>query len=350
MSRLPIIGPDVGASPGTGVPGWLSDRQGRHLRYLRLSVTDRCDLRCKYCMPPEGISASPKSELLSFEEIVRVARIFKALGVRTIRLTGGEPLVRRGLPDLVARLKDEAGIEDLALTTNASILAKHAPALMKAGLRRINVSLDSLNPERFAEMTRGGDLVRVLGGIEAAKDAGIPELKTNSVVVRGHNDTELPEIVEWAWARGVTPRFIELMPLGEAHRLGPDAVFGVSEMRKRLVDLLDPAPAEPRLDRGPASYARARDGSGNKVGFITAVTESFCDRCNRVRVTAKGDIRACLASPEGLSLRDLLRSGADDEEAVASVEAALFGKRDGHEFTLAGVTRHHGVHMSRVGG
>lgn len=343
VSRLPIVPAD--SAP---VPGWLADRQGRALRYLRLSVTDRCDLTCRYCMPPEGVPASPRAEFLTFEEIVRVVGIFRRLGVRTVRLTGGEPLVRRGIVDLVRMIRD-AGIQDIAMTSNASALGRLARPLAEAGLSRLNVSLDSLNPERFAHMTRGGDLQRVLDGLEAALAAGL-QVKTNAVVVRGHNEDDLETLVRWAWARDITPRFIELMPLGEGAKLGRDAVVSVAEMKARLGALLEPeAEASYRDDRGPAGYLRARDGE-HSVGFIGAVTDNFCDRCNRVRVTARGEIRACLASPSGFSLRDALRQGHDDEAMLGLVEDALFGKRAGHEFYVDGVTRHHGVDMSRIGG
>jgi len=340
------------AARGTrGVPGWLADQQGRKLRYLRLSVTDRCDLRCRYCMPPEGVPPSAKEDVLSFEEAVRLVRIFTELGVKTVRLTGGEPLVRKNVAHLVRSLRDEAGIQDLAMTSNATALRKHARALVKAGLGRLNVSLDSVDPEIFARMTRGGDVRRVIDGIEAALDAGVPEIKINAVVVRGFNDERVAELVEWAWARGITPRFIELMPLGEGAKLGPHAVVPVGEIKARLADLVRPDdPAQYRADRGPAGYLEAKDGTGHRVGFIGAVTDNFCHRCNRVRVTARGQIRACLASPEGFDLRAALRSPASDAGVQAAIEAALFGKRDGHAFFDPAVTRHHAVNMSQTGG
>jgi cyclic pyranopterin phosphate synthase len=334
-----------------GYPGWLADRNGRSLRYLRMSVTDRCDLRCRYCMPEEGIAASPKEEILSIEELARVARVFAKIGVQTIRLTGGEPLVRRGIATLVRWIRDHAGISDIAMTTNGTALAHVAGELVESGLMRINISVDSVRDETFRMMTRGGELARVIEGIDAIRAAGIKEIKTNAVVVRGMNDSELPEIVEWAWARGITPRFIELMPLGEGARLGRDAVVPVAEMKSRLAGLIQPEQApEHRLDRGPAGYLEAKDGSKNRVGFIGAVTDNFCHRCNRVRLTAKGDVRACLASPSGLSLKDLMRGGADDEAMVECVKEALFGKGAGHEFYVAGVDRHFAVDMSRIGG
>ena len=186
---------------GIGHPGWLNDAQGRSLRYLRFSVTDRCDLKCQYCMPAEGIPASPREEVLSFEEIARMCRIFKELGVKTVRLTGGEPLVRKDLDDLVRRIKD-LGIDDIAMTTNATALRPLAKRIVDAGLSRMNVSLDSVRPDTFRAMTRGGDLARVIAGIDAAREAGLKVIKTNSVVVRGQNDDQLAEVVDWAWGPG----------------------------------------------------------------------------------------------------------------------------------------------------
>jgi GTP 3',8-cyclase len=348
----PVSDPVPLAARGeVGYPGWLSDRQGRRLRYLRMSVTDRCDLRCRYCMPEEGVDASPKDEVLTIEELARVARVFARIGVKTVRLTGGEPLVRRGIATLMRLMRDEAGIEDIAMTTNGTALSHVAGELVASGLRRINVSVDSVREETFRLMTRGGDLGRVIEGIDRVRDAGIAEVKTNAVVVRGMNEGELPEIVEWAWARDITPRFIELMPLGEGARLGRDAVVSVAEMKQTLSSLVEPdLPPEHRLDRGPAGYLVARDGGAHKVGFIGAVTDNFCHRCNRVRLTAKGEIRACLASPFGLSLKDLMRDGASDDAVLERIEEALFGKRDGHEFYIPGVDRHERVDMSRIGG
>jgi cyclic pyranopterin phosphate synthase len=339
------------AALGTrGVPGWLADRHGRRLKYLRLSVTDRCDLRCRYCMPDDGVAASHREDVMTFEETVRVVRVFRELGVQTVRITGGEPLVRKHLPELVRQLRDDAGIQDLALTTNATTLRQHAAALRRNGIDRINVSLDSLRPDVFAHMTRGGRLDRVQDGIRAAQETGFDEIKLNCVVVRGMNDDQLGEVVDWAWDQGIVPRFIELMPIGEGARLGRDAVVPVAEMKTRLGRRLATEPAQHRLDRGPAGYLPAADGSGRKVGFIGAVTDNFCHRCNRVRVTARGEIRACLASPDGFSLRDRIRAGGSDEELQAGVEQALFGKREGHAFYVDGITRHHAVNMSQTGG
>ncbi len=366
MSRLPIVSCDVDApSPTTGddpvplaaqgtvgYPGWLADRQGRQLRYLRLSVTDRCDLKCTYCMPEEGVPPSLREDVASFEELARIVGVFKRLGVKTVRLTGGEPLVRRGLETLIAMLRDEVGIEDIALTTNATAMRVMAKSLVDAGLKRVNVSLDSVDPQVFARITRGGDLRRVLDGIEAIQEAGIRELKINAVVVRGINDgPNLASLVQWAWDRNIVPRFIELMPLGAAAQLGREAVVSVAEMQatlKRSIPLS--ASPEYRTDRGPAGYLQSLDEPERTVGFIGAVTDNFCHRCNRVRITAKGEVRACLASPTGFSLRDLIRAEQDDDAIEAKVKSALFGKGDGHQFYAPGVEEHHGVDMSRIGG
>ncbi len=367
MSRLPIVCGDTDAPldlPDTledpiplaakgqaGYPGWLADKDGRQLRYLRLSVTDRCDLRCQYCMPAEGVPASDREEVMSFEEIVRVVRVFSDLGIKTVRLTGGEPLVRRNVTDLVRRIRDEAGIQDIAMTTNATVLARHAEQLVQSGLTRVNVSLDTVDPETFAKMTRGGDLARVMDGIQAIQDAGIGEIKTNSVVIRGHNEHQVADVVQWAWDHGVTPRFIELMPLGEAAKMGRNAVVPMAEVRRSLEALIVPEDDQAyRADRGPAGYLQSRADSSKIVGFIGAVTDNFCHRCNRVRVTARGEIRACLASPQGLSLRDLMRQGNDDEAVKEAVEMSLFGKRAGHEFFTPGAARHYDVNMSQIGG
>lgn len=304
-------------------------------------------------MPAEGTPASPRSELLSFEEIARLVRLFRGLGVETVRLTGGEPLLRRGLAELISMIRAE-GIDDLALTTNATLLERQAEALHRAGLTRLNVSLDSLNPETFADITRGGDLRRVLRGLEAARAVGIRPIKLNTVVMRGQNDHELPALVDFAFEHGFVPRFIELMPLGTGAgaALGAARVVSVAEMKRRLADRLLPA-SEPELaampGRGPATYVDAQGGAGRRVGFIGAVTENFCERCNRVRVTAQGQIRACLASPEGLSLRDLLRREESDEALLLVLSESLFGKRAGHYFHIEG-DRHLDVAMSGVGG
>ncbi|MBX2812351.1 MAG: GTP 3',8-cyclase MoaA [Myxococcales bacterium] len=357
MSRLPVISTGITTTPSgkpphqVGIPGWLSDRYGRQLRYLRLSVTDRCDLTCKYCMPEEGIPASPRSEFLSFEEIVRLVRAFRNLGVSTVRLTGGEPLVRKDIEHLVGMLRDQAGITDIAMTSNGSALAKKAKVLVENGLQRINVSLDSLDALRFQTMTRGGKLERVLHGLDAIQEAGVSETKINTVVVRDFNHNELANIVDWAWSRHITPRFIELMPLGEGARLGREAVFSVAEMKAHLCQHLElSSDSSHDIRRGPAYYLYSVTDPTKKVGFIGAVTDNFCAQCNRVRLTPKGEIRACLASPDGISLKELLRTGAQEQQISEYIASALFRKGEGHEFYTRGSDQHHQVDMSSLGG
>ncbi|MEW5850325.1 MAG: GTP 3',8-cyclase MoaA [Myxococcota bacterium] len=326
---------------GTGV----TDGRGRRVRYLRMSVTDRCDMACVYCMPT-GYQGSPRDEVLTFEEMVRVVRAFHANGVRTVRLTGGEPLLRKSLVELCRALTTEIPELDLALTTNGSLLSRFAVPLRQAGLRRINISVDSLDPARFAAITRGGSLPTVLDGIKAAQDAGFTELKTNTVVLRHENLDEVRAITEWARDHGLTPRFIELMPLGEGAAI-MDQLVPWEETRARLGDLVDEATPERPHDRGPAFYLPLK--GGGRVGFITAVSNAFCDVCDRVRLTAKGEIRACLASPDGVSLRDILRSGATDEQLTQMLELALAGKTQ-HAFTEQGHGQAPQVIMTGVGG
>jgi cyclic pyranopterin phosphate synthase len=344
VSRLRILEPTV------PVPGWLNDAQGRRLRYLRLSVTDRCDLKCRYCMPADGVPASPKNEILSIEELFRVVRLFAELGVRTVRLTGGEPLLRKGLDVLIRKIRDELGITDIAMTTNATALRAQAPSLARAGLKRLNVSLDSLQADVFSELTRGGDLGRVLDGIQAAQDAGLDQIKTNTVVIRGHNDSELEDMIQWAWSKNITPRFIELMPLGYGAVYGRARVVETAELVKRLGHLLVHDEASGIDGRGPALYHVAKADPQKRVGFISAVSENFCEQCNRVRITAKGEIRACLASTDGLSLRNLMRREASDARIVDEIRASLYGKKERHGFYLDDRREHHEVSMSRIGG
>lgn len=334
--------------------GWqaepLVDAQGRRYDYLRLSVTDRCDLACVYCMPPGGEDDhAVRPELLSFEEAARIVRVFAELGIRRVRFTGGEPLVRKDVVRLVELVRRESGIERLVMTSNATRLSELARPLRDAGLTGVNVSLDSLDAGRFAAITRGGDLGRVLAGIHAALDAGL-EVKLNSVVLRGRNEDEAGALVDFAWSLGITPRFIELMPIGEAAKLPPDSFLGVDELIACLGDRVARGERRGVSGQGPARYAHAADGSGRRVGFITAVTDTFCESCNRVRVTARGDIRACLASRRAISLRDLVRSGASDRELAWAMTWSLLGKAEGHYFNDDAVHEHEHVGMSLIGG
>jgi cyclic pyranopterin phosphate synthase len=364
VRRLPVIGAyrptstslhagDEGLvrEPARSREAALTDPHGRTYTYLRLSVTDRCDFACVYCMPPGGEEDhATRPDLLTFEEATRVVALFAGLGVTRVRFTGGEPLVRRDVVRLVEMVHRRTGLERLVMTTNGSRLAELARPLRDAGLSGVNVSVDTLDPERFREITRGGELSRVLAGVHAALDVGL-EVKVNAVALGGLNAADAPALVDWAWSLGITPRFIELMPLGEASKLPRERFLSQAELIALLGERVD-AQAAPQAvpNQGPARYLPARDGSGRRVGFITAVSDEFCASCNRVRVTARGEIRACLASRDAISLRDLMRAGHSDAEIARAIQAALGHKREGHFFEDPAVLEHTRVGMSLVGG
>lgn len=347
---VPEALPPMPPAFATGALPQLADTRGRAYSYLRLSVTDRCDLACIYCMPEGGEAEhGTRAELLSFEEAARLVSVAARMGIRRVRLTGGEPLVRRDIVAMVERIRGGCELDSLVLTTNATRLAELAIPLRAAGLCGVNVSLDSLDADRFCRMTRGGDLARVLAGIHAALDAGL-EVKLNAVVVRGENDDEIGSLVDFAWSHGVTPRFIELMPLGEGARLGDERRVSAAEVAEALGERLSPEVVHGGAHHGPARYRVAADGSGRRVGFITPLSDEFCGDCNRLRVTAQGDVRPCLASRRAISLRDLLRGGASDSEIAWALLWALDGKARGHEFLDATVDEHTRVGMSLIGG
>jgi cyclic pyranopterin phosphate synthase len=341
--------PALPGSFGDELPA-LVDAQGRGYSYLRLSVTDRCDLACVYCMPPGGEDEHAlRPEILSFEEAARLVSLFVELGVRRVRFTGGEPLVRRDVVRLVELVHAQARDTELVMTTNGTRLAELARPLREAGLAGVNVSIDTLDAERFRAITRGGELGRVLAGVHAALDAGL-EVKVNAVALGGLNDVDAPALVDWAWSLGITPRFIELMPLGEAAHLPAERFLSRDQLVALLGARLSSDGVAAGAAHGPARYLAAADGSGRKAGFITAVSDEFCASCNRVRVTARGDIRACLASRRAISLRDLMRQGADDREVAWAIHAALGTKLAGHFFNDAQVEEHTHVGMSLIGG
>jgi len=308
------------------VPRPLVDSFGRVHTDLRISVTDRCNFRCTYCMPEEGMQWLPREELLTFEELERIARLMvERHGIRSIRLTGGEPTVRAHLPVLVAKLA--ALPTDLALTTNGATLQSVAPALADAGLRRVNVSLDTLLSDRFIELTRRDQLADVLLGIDAALEAGLAPVKVNVVVVRGVNDDEILELARYGRATGVTVRFIEWMPLDGGGSWTADQVVTQAE----IVEQIDAVfPLEP-IARGsaPAERFRYLDGRG-EVGVIPSVTRPFCEQCDRIRLTADGQLRSCLFSLEDHDLRGPLRSGASDDQVSDAIEACVQAKWAGH--------------------
>ena len=343
-------------------PFSLVDLQARRVRYLRVSLTDRCNYRCTYCMPADGVEVVPRAELLSFAEIEHLVRLFVGMGVRKVRLTGGEPLVRRDVAKLVERIARIDGVEDLSMTTNGHLLAPLAKPLRDAGLHRLNVSLDSLDAARFATMTRRGDLARVLAGLEAAKAAGFVRTKLNVVVLRGHNDQELVQLCDFAGTEGHVLRFIEYMPIGVDEHWGPASFVAAAEVRAILAQVyeLTPDTDHGHPGGGPAVYWRARrrgtagasqdstpDGAGVALGFIAAVSEAFCRLCNRVRLSPTGTLRECLSTGGVLSLRDMLRARRPDSEIEAAIGAALQGKVDGHRFDRAVPTLES---MSAIGG
>jgi cyclic pyranopterin phosphate synthase len=308
----------------------LKDRCGRTIDDLRISLTDRCNFRCIYCMPAGGLPWFHRREILAYEEILRVARIFVGLGVRTIRLTGGEPLMRRELDRLIAGLARMDPTLDLGLTTNGFFLEDRAARLARAGLKRINVSLDSLRPDRFARMTRreGTLLRRILDGLRAARAAGLDPVKVNCVVMRGHNDDELLDLVRLGRQQGYQVRFIEFMPLDAQDAWNMATVVPGAEIR-RCVDAVYPLARGESPASDPATVHRFADGRGS-IGVVASVTEPFCDRCNRVRLTADGQLRTCLFSLREHDLRGLLRSGAPDEELADFIIAAVWKKEPGH--------------------
>lgn len=349
MTTVPVF---IGAAPPRAslepmpTSGPLLDRFGRVHRDLRISVTDRCDLRCTYCMPLEGLEYVPVAELLSFEEIERIATVARGLGIESVRLTGGEPLQRAHLADLVARLA-RIGFSDVSMTTNAMTLKRHLDALVAAGLNRINVSCDSLKPERFSEIRRRGDLRTVLEAMDAAEQAGLTPLKVNVVPIRGINDDELVDFARFARTTGRTVRFIEFMPLDAPGDWSWDQVVSAATIVE-TIDAVFPLVAVDDDDPAPATRYRFRDGGG-EIGVIGTLTEPFCGTCDRLRLTSDGSVRNCLFSDEERSLRTLVRSEASDEELALLLRAAVWDKRAGRGTDDLGLLRP-ARSMSRIGG
>jgi GTP 3',8-cyclase len=318
----------------------IRDRFDRPLGSLRLSLTDRCNLRCRYCMPEEEYVWLPRASILTFEEIARLGRVFTALGVTKVRLTGGEPLLRHDVPTLVGQLAENPAIGDLALTTNGVVLAGQAHALRSAGLHRVTVSLDTLRADRFEAYTRSTRHGDVLAGIAAARAAGFPALKLNTVVVRGYNDDELADLIEFGRANGAEVRFIEYMDVGGATRWTPEQVVS----RRQMLDALAarygaPQPvADGRHPAAPAERYRLPDGT--VFGIISSTTAPFCRACDRSRLTADGTWYLCLYAERGISLRDPLRAGASDEALAELIASTWRGRADrGAEERLAQASR-----------
>ena len=308
----------------------LTDPFGRTIEYVRLSVTDRCDLRCFYCMPQGFHDFETPEHWLSFDEIERVIGAFAGLGVQRLRITGGEPLVRKGLPELAARLHALDGIEDLSLSTNAVQLARHARALRDGGVSRLNVSLDSLDPARFAEITGGGKLGKVLDGLMAAKEVGFAPIKLNMVVMKGINDHEVESMVDFCLEHGFTLRFIETMPMGSTGQEAADQYLDLAVVRQRLAERFELVPAV-MPGGGPARYVQVA-GSPLKIGFITPISQHFCESCNRVRLGVDGTLFLCLGQDHSLALRPHLRQGISDDGLRNLVVEAIARKPLRHEF------------------
>lgn len=313
----------------------LIDRWGRQVTYLRVSVTDRCNLRCVYCMPPEGIEWQPHEHIMQYEEIAQIVRVAASEGIREVRITGGEPLVRKNLVDLISMLSEIPGIEDLSLTTNGVLLAREAKNLAKAGLKRVNVSLDTLKPELFEKITRGGKLTQVLDGFIAAEEAGLKPIKINTVILKSVNSDEIKDLARLTLEHDWHLRFIELMPIqnqkqwGEGFPTPEKMYFPVSEVQKSLLGLgLKRISNE--VGQGPSEDYKI-EGAVGKIGFISPLSKSFCERCNRLRLTADGFLRPCLLNDGEVNVLQALRNG---EDILPLIKQAVSLKPKEHEMDL----------------
>ena len=328
----------------------LIDGFGRQVTYLRVSVTDRCDLRCVYCMA-EHMTFLPKAQVLTLEELDRISSAFIGLGVTKLRITGGEPLVRKGVMGLLQTLSrhlKSGALEELTLTTNGTRLTEFAGQLAEAGIRRINVSLDTLKPDLFRTLTRGGDLEKVIRGIDAALEAGIA-VKLNAVALRDDNAAELPDLIRWGHARGCGVTLIETMPLGEIDADRTDQYLSLTRLRSELESFWTLRDLDVTTG-GPARYVEVAE-TGGRLGFITPLSHNFCEACNRVRLTCTGTLHTCLGREDASDLRAVIRAGASDDDLVAAIQRAVDAKPQGHDFQIS---RHSAPavarHMSTTGG
>jgi len=344
----PEFAPTTTRADSRHADGTLIDRWGRKITYIRLSVTDRCDLRCAYCMPMD-VEFLPRSEVLSLEECLQVVRAFVSLGVEKVRVTGGEPLVRRDLIWLLERISALEGVRELAITTNGSQLPRMAGDLVRAGVSRVNISLDTLDPEKFRELTRVGDIGKVLAGVEAARDAGFSNVKLNAVMMRGFNDGELAELAHFAVGNGMDISYIEVMPLGDVGHSRFDTYFSSDDalaMLRREFDLEE----SDFTTGGPARYWRVR-GTGSKVGFISPHSHNFCESCNRVRISCRGELFPCLGQNDSVDLRPALRDpGVGDDALAERIMRTMDIKPKGHEFDLQADAPQVVRFMSHTGG
>ena len=329
----------------------MIDPFGRHITYLRVSVTDRCDFRCVYCMA-EDMTFLPKAEVLSLEELERLCSAFVRRGVRKLRLTGGEPLVRKNVMSLIrglGRHLDSGALDELTLTTNGSQLGKYAKELAAIGVRRLNVSMDTLDKDKFRELTRWGDLDQVMRGLDAAQEAGL-QIKINAVALRGVNDAEFGQLIRWTHGRGMDLVLIEVMPMGEIGETRLDQYMPLSLVRSEIAKEFTLEESDYRTG-GPARYFRVAE-TGGRLGFITPLTHNFCESCNRVRLTCTGTLYMCLGQEDAADLRAPLRASESDEELDRAITAAIARKPKGHDFVID--RRHQGPavprHMSVTGG
>jgi cyclic pyranopterin phosphate synthase len=327
----------------------LWDSYGRVADDLRISITDRCNFRCIYCMPAEGLKWLAREDVLRFEEITRLARLFvERYGVRTIRITGGEPLVRVKVEELVGMINDIDPTLDITMTTNGVLLREKARLLKDAGLKRINISLDTLHMDRFHEIARSDAFKRTMDGIEASREAGLWPIKLNMVVLKGKNDDEVVDFARLAREKGYEVRFIEFMPLDGDGIWRNDLVVPSRRIQEQIEDLFPLVPvADPRP--GPATRFKFADGAEGGVGFISSVSQAFCTTCNRVRLTAEGGLRTCLFSLQETPLRELMRSGASDDHIGQVIEAAVWRKEEGHHINQPDFIKP-GKSMSQIGG
>lgn len=328
----------------------LIDSHNRKINYLRISITDRCNLRCRYCMPEEGISQLCHSEILSYEEILRLARLAVKRGITKVRITGGEPLVRKGVVHLIQQLSALPGLQDISMTTNGILLEQFASSLFQAGLRRVNISMDSLNPDKYKEITRGGDLSRVWEGVHAAMRNGITPIKINVVAISGWNDTEILDFARLTLQNPLQVRFIEFMPFGFSSEWEQERCISGEEIRGRLEAFFPLQPVEKPWNghEGPARIFKF-PGSAGEIGLISPISDHFCSSCNRLRLTSDGKLRTCLFSDEETDLKPLLRSGCSEEELGGKLDEALRKKPFRHGMVEGSRKRCHRP-MVKIGG
>lgn len=323
------------------------DVYGRKINYLRISVTDRCNLRCIYCMPEEGIKLFPHNEILSYEEIIRVVEASKIIGIDTVRVTGGEPLIRRNLPYLIEKINEIEGIKDLAITTNGILLEKLLPELVKSGLKRVNISLDTLKKERFFNITRHDGLNNVLSGIDKCLELGLSPVKINMVVIKGLNDDEIIDFVKLTETKPFIVRFIEYMPWGVIEKWDEKKVMKAYEIKEIIEKHFGKLIPSTILSKGPSENFYI-NGFKGQIGFINPVSDHFCGKCNRIRLTADGKLRLCLFSQKEIDIKTKLREQASKEELAKFLLEALNNKPE--KIDISGHIKNHKREMSQIGG